>query len=67
MFYELYIYCKVIFIICTIYIVILILKFCLTGPYLLACPRALKIIEPALSVSVAALAIFARYAVRDIQ
>jgi hypothetical protein len=48
MFYELYIYCKVIFIICTIYTVILTLKISLTDPYLLACPKALKIIEPAL-------------------
>jgi hypothetical protein len=49
MFYELYIYCKVIFIICTIYTVILILKISLTGLYHLACPMALKIIEPALT------------------
>jgi len=47
MFYELHIYCKIIllFILCT---VILILKTSSTAPYLLACPRALKIIEPAL-------------------
>jgi hypothetical protein len=37
MFYQLYIYCKVIFIICTIYTVILILKISLTDLYLLAC------------------------------
>jgi len=51
MFYELHIYCKVIFIISyyiLLYTVILILKITLIGSYLLAYLRALKIIETTL-------------------
>jgi len=46
--YELYIYCKVIFIIHIVHCN-LILKIS-ADPYLLACPRTLKTIEPALGI-----------------
>lgn len=48
MFYELYIYCKIIFIIHSIYSNFDIKVSC-TSPYLLTCPRAFKIIELALT------------------
>jgi len=50
MFHELYIYCKVIFIIHTIYCNFDTKNY-LTILYFLACPRVLEIIEPALIVA----------------